>query len=781
MRGSLGRIRVVALVAGLCAAALVFLWQVHGHYPIHKWLFWRYAGAWAGAGLFALACLSSGFALLARLLPKASLRPGERLCLSFAVGVVLFYTASFVAGLFHLFGGVFFFALPALLVASGARPLYRFARRLARRLRAARARARPPPALTFLWVGLGAVALCLVYLPILNPENAAFDSRWQHLGIAEHYAVARGIERFPEGWFVGTSPHLSAVLYTWAFTLPGSMLFDRVVLAAHVEWVCFLSTLPGIVVLVRRLCPGARGRGVWVLRFAFPGLFMYDSSLVIGADHVAALFAAPLFLALLRAWRALEPRFSVLLAVLISGVLVTKHTATFLLVTGPVLAVALRALTLAAASLRTRRFDWARGLGLLVLTGLVVTASFWLKNWLWYDNPVYPIAERVFGGQPWTADATQRFELGFLEGQHWAPPRSWAGVGETLKALVTFSFVPNDWPQFHGKVPVFGSLFTLSLVALPFVRPTRRLLGLFALAHVGLFAWYWTHHQDRYLQAIAPWLAAAAGAVLMAAWRAHLATRLAASALVALQVVWGGDVPALGGHVFTDQPLKASITLLRTGYDREYDKRLRPFGSFYEAGATLQRTDKVLIHDSRPRVGLRTRAVSDAPNNQGGISYGLAGSPRDVFELLSRLGVTHLMWENGHSKGADSVAGELSFWYFARRVAVEPKTFGGHTLAKMPPAAPAAAWPGRVLYFGCATAGLYELADLTDPGYGGKPRFPPPREPAPPKGQPAGALADQAFAAAIQIGCHDAQSLGLGASFDKAAASKSHEFWIRKP
>jgi hypothetical protein len=457
---------------------------------------------------------------------------------------------------------------------------------------------------------------------------------------------------------------------------------------------------------------------------------MYDSGLVLGADHVAALFAVPVFLSLLLAWRSIAPRPSVLFGLTVSGVLLTKHTATFLLVSGPVVALAGRALWL---SVRHRRFEVMKGLALFGLTVLAVTSSYWLKNWLWYDNPVYPVAHRWFGARPWAGDATVRFELGFVKAEHWAPPRTLAGLGQALKALVTFSFVPNDWPQFHGKVPVFGSLFTLSLVALPFVRPTRRLLGLFALAHVGIFAWYWTHHQDRYLQAALPWLAAATAAVLVALWRAHWVTRSGATLLVALQVIWGGDVPSLAGHVFADQPLKSTLTLLKTGYDREWSKRLRPFGSFYLAGAELDRNDKVLVHDARPRVGLRTRAVSDAPGNQGAISYGELGSPRATYDALRGLGVTHLFWESASSKGADSVAGELVFWSFATRFTEDRKVLGGHTLATMPTEAPPAEWNAHALYFGCTQSGLFRVADLRDFGYDGTPDYPAPLEPLPPK------------------------------------------------
>src|SRR5207244_1635956 len=134
--------------------------------------------------------------------------------------------------------------------------------------------------------------------------------------------------------------------------------------------------------------------------------------------------------------------------------------------------------------------------------------------------------------------------------------------GQTLSALVTFSFKPNDWDRFHGATPVFGSLFTLSLGLLPFLKGTRRLWGLFFATELGVFAWYWTHHQDRYLQAALPWMAAATAAVLALCWQRGLLVRGVLGLLVVLQVVWGADVYFMPAHVYLGVPAKAVADLL---------------------------------------------------------------------------------------------------------------------------------------------------------------------------------------------------------------------------
>ena len=49
----LGRARKVGIPIALFAAVFIFLRQVNPHYPIQKWLFWRYAECWVLCAVFA--------------------------------------------------------------------------------------------------------------------------------------------------------------------------------------------------------------------------------------------------------------------------------------------------------------------------------------------------------------------------------------------------------------------------------------------------------------------------------------------------------------------------------------------------------------------------------------------------------------------------------------------------------------------------------------------------------------------------------------------------------
>src|SRR6185503_15929590 len=289
--------------------------------------------------------------------------------------------------------------------------------------------------------------------------------------------------------------------------------------------------------------------------------------------------------------------------------------------------------------------------------------------------------------RPWTPESSERWEWGYLKAEFWRPTADWAGLWQSIKVLLTQSFIPNDWSKFHGHVPVFGSLFTLTLFCLPFLRKTRRLWALFAAVHVGIFCWYWVHHQDRYLQALLPWMAAATAGVIMLAWRTHVVTRVALMGLIALQVIWGGDVYFIPGHAMVRSPINAVVDLISSGYRKDFKAREQIYAPFTDVGKALPKKAKVLVHEHRPHLGIVAMSVNDLPVNQGGISYGLLGSPRAAYDLLKGYGVTHRLWSS-ESKAYDTLAGDLVFHALASKYGKGPRTFGSFNLAAMPNAPP---------------------------------------------------------------------------------------------
>ncbi len=650
----------------------VFLAVVHRHYPIQNWLFWVYAALWAATLLWATSCVSIGHLVVGRALGlRLPLR--EHLLMSFATGVLVFGLGIFVLGLAGALSGWSFCFWPTILLTLGGPSLFKHLR--VRFVRFLRLKGRVPgrgfSMLDRAVAVFGLVGIAILYLQIMTPANLAYDARWYHLGLAEGYAVTGTIARFDEGWFLGTLPQLATWLYTWAFTAPRANLFFDIELAAHVEMVLFLATLAGIPPLFRWLTGGRGGRGSWAAIFLFPGIFVYDSNLNASADHVLAFWAAPLVLSIRRVFQlprrspAMPPR-AVLLGIIAAGALSTKYQVMYLLVGSAWLVAVQAAMSLRyGADERPLTLRRQAGAGAIaVLTAGVLSAPHWLKNWIWYRNPVYPFLHGVFGGIPWTpeADVAKFLDAG------WRPEGSVLDrIGQTLRSAVTFSFEPHDHLPFHGNTPVFGSLFVLLLPPLLFVRGAARTWCLAVASMLGILIWFWSYHQDRYLQSLLPWMAAVTAAAITLLWRVRArVVRVALVAIVAAQIVWGGDLPALPTHGMAgSSPIMVTFELLSTGYRNQLEQRFDPWTPLPDLAAALPPRAVVLLHEDHLRLGLARKVISDSHGRQGGIGYRDLVSASAVYERLHALGITHVAAAAG-PHGSYPLSDDLVFFDFLR-------------------------------------------------------------------------------------------------------------------
>ena len=720
------------VLGGALLASAALLMNTFGRFAApEEWLFFRYAACWAGTLAFVLACLSVGNRIVSALSLPGELQDA-RIALSFSTGVYVFFVSVFLVGIAGGLTPVGFVLVPVVLFALGAR-------QLCRDLLAYRERARGSwlprfSAAEAVGVAFGAIALAVIYLPTLIPENAAYDSRWYHLGIAEHYAAEGAIRRFPEGPLAATIPQLAPVLYAWAFTMPGADLFNRVELAAHLEFVCFLFTVASVPALVRYLVPGARARLAGLAFFFFPSVFTYDSSLFVAADHIAALFAIPAYLALARAFRELRPGACAFLVIQLCGLVMTKYT-TLPAAIFPILAVGVRTLHLGARSVLARRWSlrFLAGPAVALGLGLVLTTPHWLKNWVWYGDPFYPLLRRFFTVRPWTPDSEFFFQVFSAE--------AWAAVGTpleklegALRALYNYSLHLYNWPDFHKDFPIFGSLFTFGLIGLVFLGPRPRLWVLVLATHLGIVVWFLLFQHERYLQALVPWMASAIAAIALLAWRTGWAARIGVVALGTVQLVWGLDMIFWPLHRMTGKsgPALASEFFARS-YERNFLSRVQPFEDLASIGRELPKDANVLLHQEHLRLGLGTRAVWDALRMQMGISYGSLGSARNVHRRLRELGVTHVLWASKAAQEQDTIAGELAFHTYVSLYLEAPKAFGARSLGRLPDAEPPEERP-EVLYIGCSNqpaSGLYQISDLHVQRFYRLPNQPPADYPAP--------------------------------------------------
>lgn len=725
-----GRVLPWLVLLALAGSTYVLAGIFHAQAPLQNWLFWRYLGVWLCCAAFAAACLSVGNWIVHRLTEVEDSKNGH-FTLSFAVGVFAFFLLTAAVGFLHGFNKVSFVLIPCALFAVGAKQLWRDVLGLRESARDGSWRLSPLEVAAF---AVGLLGLTVIYLNVLVPDNASYDARWYHMAIAEHYAAAGGIVRSVEGNVTVTLPQLTSILASWAFCIPWGGLFDRYELAAHLELVMLLGTLPGVVALVRYLVPGVKARWAWLAMLAFPSLFVYDSSLHGGADHVAALFAIPAYLSLLRAWGSLRLRPCLLLAISVSGLLMAKYTAAAA-AAGPVLAITLRGIWLTIGQLRARprHVTALRNLGATLGAGLLLTTPHWLKNLIWHGDPLYPILHHYLKVRPWNDEGD--FFFAVYQEQQFVPTGTMHHklVG-MLKALYDHSYALYNWSDFHGNYPVFGSLFTFSLVALPFLRGTRRTWALVALTHLGIIVWYWVSDAERYLQCLLPWMAAAVASIAILAWRTGWPARLGVVGLTGLQLVWGSDMPFWPLHRMTGKsPVGLANDFFARGYGNGGESRTQPFEDFAALGRGLPPRAKVLVHHEHLHLGLGTMVVSDSTRMAYGINYGALGSPAAVHALFRSYGVTHAVWEPRAVYGDESVAGDLVFHTYAATWKTVGRS-GSRHIAELPAEAPEPREATAFVFYcgGSYTAGLYPLSALrlsTYPLRGKKTHFPVPQQP----------------------------------------------------
>jgi hypothetical protein len=761
----------VVVLAGACLFGAI----VNRHYPFRDWLFFRYAKVWVLVAYWFLGCASSGHLIVTRVAPRWRL--AERAVVACAAGFFAFFLLMFIGGVLHLYRYWWFAPLlPGLMFAAGARSLWAHLRRAHLHLAAARRRAtRRSSPLAVALSAAGVVQLVLLYLNILTPDNASFDAVYYHLGIAQQRHALGGIEPTPEGWIVDGLPALAPTTYAWGFIMPSNDLFDALMVCAHIEFVFFVATLASLPLLVRWLAPRSLPWAAWTALFLFPSIWVYDAGLHSGNDHIAAFWGVPIWLACRRSWGELEPRTVALFAVCAAAALMTKYQAVGLFA-APALALFGRGLVLCV---RQKSVAPAKALGVALGVGLAATAPLWLKNWIWYGDPLFPALYRHVTPRPFHPHATQT--LAQVSEQLLQPKGSaLEKLGQMLRGTLQFPFRTRERPDFHKDWPIFGPLFHLSLLWLPFLGRARRPWLLAGSTFVGLFCWYSLSHQERYLQPLVPWMAAVAAASLLLAWRQRgRVTRVALSGLVALELVWGADTYFFPHVMLGDAPIRATATLLASGYRGDLASRERFAEPLKSIGEALPPSAKLLLHEHNPRIGLAAPVVMDMPQFQTGISYQDLRSPREVDALYRQFGVTHVAYQTGYALWVDNLAGDLRFWQFATHYTTNAKRYGGFTLAEMLPEPPDDPWRDRVLYLSCDpgyTTGLHPLSALGSDG-------PRPVRAEVPLASGKAALQKQAAEADFLVTsttCKNKPPGALFRDFTKAARRGAEDLWVRK-
>jgi hypothetical protein len=700
-------------VVAITSVGAVVLWRALGpHYPVKEWLIWRLLPIWGYTLLFNAACVSGGACILRYVLRVRGLPAFEQLLMAMAVGVVEFALLHYLAGAVCAFSAWSALAIPLAMLASGAVLVAELIRELTAwrvRLRVAAGGAGPWVFVATLW---GGWCLGLMYLGALAPSAVNFDAAWYHFPTAQDYARIGCLVPFP-GENHRAYPHLTSILHTWALLVPGFELRPlNWMLSLHLEYSLVLWRIVGVVAAVRWMLAGQDRRGIWVAFFLFPSIFIYDQNIGGSADHVLGFFAAPVLLALARSLGALDPRRLALLGVVLAGHVLTKYQAIYLVFAVAVV-LSVRFVWCAGREVfrRPRRLGWRRlAVAPLVLCGtlLLVSSPHFVKNVVFYGNPVYPFLQSRF-----PASHPKRVQGPYEE----APVReAFAPKHEGLRRQLWVGEMVFRFPfhtanrNFTEHRPYMGALFSLLLPCLLFVRRGARIRIATAVGLLAFFAWANTAANDRYMLAFLDVFIAVAAALILRIWELGLLARVGLVPLVALQLFWGADA----GLFYGAKRIKAGLELLAAGYDGRYDDERFGFQKGPRAIADALPPDAiVLARNYKALLGLERTVLSDIRSAQDYIPYSNVKDPREFWEMLHARGVTHLLYPVGERR-PPRWNNIVLFGELFHRYAERPKRIGGVALAELPATSPPKTQPYLVLLLRVKgyPDGLYRVEQL---------------------------------------------------------------------
>jgi len=693
-------------LAGLATAGLLaFVNQIS---PVRDWLAIPLGIVVAWEIVLNAAFLCGGFAIVRRLLP-AELPFLERLCISVAAGVTAFYLALFALGAVHLFRPWVAVILPCIFVAVGAAPLVDWWRRqsptesssVPATSSSAPLRGVPMAASIF-----GCLGVAVIYLGILSPAVINYDASWYHLPVAESYAREGRILPLDGNWH-REYPHLANIIHTWGFLVPGlDQPALRWMMALHTELALFLWTLVGIAAGVRWMLRSQRVQGSWSAFFLFPGIFVYDGNLGGSADHVLGFFPVPLMLLSSRAAEVRTNGGFLLWGAIAGAALVTKYQAVYF--------IAPLGLLLVAQVIERRRdirpLNWGLVRPALALLGgfVAVAGPHFLKNAVFHGNPVYPFLQDWFKASHPTVRDAAVFVENIAADRVWRAPAEFGRrMRESLELIFTFPFRPHY--SFMGNLPTLGFAFTLSLPLVLVIRERRRIVVGALVSLATLFLWASTYRVDRHIQTFLPLLVVTTSATLVAAWGLGFGARVGVAALVGVQLVWAGDLYALGL-----ERIGTAVSLIASG--REGRARTRFDGFFTDqvaVGRALPRNAVILLHHWHPELGFEHRVYLDWVGFQGLIDYREFASARDLLAKFRSLGITHIV----HLPGAfpSPYLSEMVLFESLAFEAGGPKTrFGQFEVFPLPSADPEARPELRVLVLGMGNYenGVYSVRSL---------------------------------------------------------------------
>jgi hypothetical protein len=716
MSGWFNRIRMSKLLVSvlLCLSVAGFVWQVSLDAETRTDYVWDFFQLWAWELLFVSSCYSLGTALLRPLVTKGRLSAAERISFTFTLGVVGFGLLQMLAGALGLFTTWFAVTLPVVLLLLGLGLTLRENGGKFTGLRLSLSPVVVGSPASWAILVFGGLALAFLYVPLLSAHSVSTDAAWFHLSAAEEYAREGRIVPFFAD-YAKCLPQLSSFLQVWAFLVPGLPETQSWVLALHTEFSLFVGTLVGVVALAQFILPSQKMGLSWVAFFLFPSIFIYDSNLGGAGDHIHAFFMIPHVLASLRAIEERSFRWGALAGLCAGAGLLTKLQASYVIV--PLACVYLGAV---AVALFKKEAHWKRLFLVFMLYGgtmSILMMPHWIKNWRFYQNPMYPFLQELFPSPFSFSDSGQFFVNHYPPIEH---PEFWPHLVESVKTTLTHPFTTLS-PHAPQR-PYIGALFVL-LTPVACVSRSLRSFRLLFVCWGALAFWAYAFPSGRNIQTFLPLLVAMTAVALGRSWAAGFGARVLVVALVVLQLS-----SSLAHVVGVNQGKISDVfRLINTRGKDAVSARYSPYRSdFRGIRESVPEDGVVLLHTAYSQLGIQRRTLMDWPGFQGLMDYRPARTPRQLYEILHAQGITHIVidprWP-AHSRQEDVLFSSLVTQY-----AKQLGRSGAQQIWEMPSEAPPIEPPYEVVLWGVPRAqdGLFPMEHLDQldagPPLGRKPK-----------------------------------------------------------
>jgi hypothetical protein len=330
----------------------------------------------------------------------------------------------------------------------------------------------PMPWRILLWGALGIYGV-LYFRQAFAPELSADGFNGYHLGFVNLWSHAGRVYRLDD--MLAGMPMGTEMLFLFAFPIGGHS-------AAALVHASFLFDLPLLMLCYGRRFewPGAAVGFAAILVFASPLIGVVGT---VAYNDVALAAVAFAVIYLLQIWRETRDAGALVVCGALAGFAVAiKYSA-----------VPLPLLVLATVAWESRKW---RSVAVLALSMTMFCAPYFLRNWIWYDNPVAYFGNAIFPNR-WVHVSMERhltWQQTHPEGFRWRDMPLALTVG-TSKLDASFG-------------PAF-LLMPLCLAGL-FWRQTR----LLALASLALGAIFLVRKDPRFIIAAIPFAAMALGFVL---------------------------------------------------------------------------------------------------------------------------------------------------------------------------------------------------------------------------------------------------------------------------